>query len=127
RVLCTATGGWRCRDPELGSPVLRLDGALLGLSIRSPEEQQLFARDVEAGRVLWSKEDTALRCPCLADEHSVIAFYGEMSKDDQGFTPVEEWVLVGLEARSGQLLWRVAPQTMSYFVLTVGYSYVVVA
>src|SRR5699024_2577984 len=119
-VFDTATGRWLWRDPDLTSPVLRLDGALLGLSIRSPEEQQLLARDVESGRVLWSKEHTALRCPCLADEHSVIAFYGEMSKDDQGFIHVAEWDLVGLEARTGQLLWRVAPPKFSSSLLTGG-------
>lgn len=119
-VFDTATGRWLWRDPDLTSPVLRLDGALMGLSIRSPEEQQLLARAVETGRVLWSKEHTALRCPCLADEHSVIAFYGEMSKDDQGFIHVEEWDLVGLEARTGQLLWRVAPPKFSSSLLTDG-------
>src|SRR5699024_648370 len=106
--------------PDLPAPVPRLAGARMALSSRSPEEQQLLARAVETGRVLWSKEHTALRCPCLADEHSVIAFYGEMSKDDQGFIHVEEWDLVGLEARTGQLLWRVAPPKFSSSLLTDG-------
>ena len=119
-VFDTGTGRWLWRDPAMTSPVLRLDGALIGFSARSPQEQQLLARDVKSGHMLWSVEHTSLRCPCLGDEHSVIAFYGERTRDDQGFIHVEEWDLVGLEARTGQLLWRVVPPKFSSSLLTDG-------
>ena len=124
-VLDIGRGEWRWATEQPMAPVARLDGVLIAQTSAN-DLSATQGRDVATGEVLWDRSETWLRCPCLADEDTLMAV-------EVGFAPAtltrsggyED--LIALDARTGQLRWEQDLPGEMFAVLSDGEHLIVVA
>ncbi|WP_147918699.1 PQQ-binding-like beta-propeller repeat protein [Ruania zhangjianzhongii] len=124
-VLDTENGRWRWSTEEPMVPVARVDGVVVA-DTSAAGLSAVQGRDAATGEVLWQRAETWLRCPCLADESTLVAV-------EVGFAPAtltrsaEYEDLIAVDAGTGEQRWQVDLSGETFAILTDGEHLITVA
>ena len=124
-VLDTDSGEWHWSTEQPMTPVARLDGVLIARTSAN-DLAATQGRDTATGEVLWQRAEAWLRCPCLADESTLVAI-------EVGFAPAtltrsaayED--LIALDAGTGEERWQLDLPGETFAVLSDGEHLIAVA
>ena len=106
---------WQGGGPQW--PLARVDGVLIGM--QSSPALHVVGRASATGEVLWTIEDRIAQCPCLADGHTLVASLAGGSAAEGGWS-LGRAELLGIDARSGEVVWRLQAQSHWTELLTDG-------